>query len=243
MTGQSTPPNNLPKRFYDEVIVSAQFDGHAILLDGRSIRTPGKRALVVPTVPLAQAIADEWSAQSDVINPATMPITRLANTTLDAVQLSLHDVGRDIVQYAASDLLCYREADDRKLAHRQAGLWDPILRSLESSLNVSFNTTAGIMHISQPDETLAAITAWTETKDAFQLAALHVMTTISGSALLAIALGEGHITSAEAWQAAQLDETYQNEKWGEDQEAGQNRERRRKELESAALYYSLVTAD
>lgn len=222
-----------PKRFYKKVTVEEQGGRFAVLLDGRKIRTPGKRELALPVEDLASAIAAEWEAQGDRIDPGTMPLTRLANSAIDAVAERIDEVTGDIVAFAGSDLLCYRA--EHGLVRRQAEAWNPVLAWAKRDLGADFVLRAGLMPIEQPPEALDAIRRALAGLDALSLAALHVLTTIGGSALLAIAHWRGLLSLDEAWAAAMVDETWQREQWGRDEEAEALTAYRRAEFEAASL--------
>lgn len=223
----------LSKRFYSDVSIK---DGafYQILLDGRAVKTPGKRALMLPTGALAAAVAEEWVAQDASIDPASMPLTRFANTAIDAVADALEEVAADIVAYAGRDLICYRAEAPDDLAHRQAAAWDPIVAWAEAILGVKFTVVKGLMPVDQPTRCMNAFAAALEPHDAFRLTALHVMTTLTGSALLSLAHARGFRTTNEAWAAAHVDEDYQISLWGEDWEATERRKRRRAEFGAAS---------
>jgi chaperone required for assembly of F1-ATPase len=223
-----------PKRFYKQASVDGRSRGFAILLDGRAIRTPGKRELIVPDEGLAAAIAAEWQAQGERVNPGTMPLTRLANSAIDAVEHHKLEVTDDIVAYAGSDLLCYRAETPDALARRQADAWDPVLAWARRDLGADLVLRAGVMPIEQPREALDAVRRALAGLDALTLAALHILTTITGSALLAIAHWRGHLSLEEAWAAATVDETWQREQWGRDAEADAHAALRRAEFEAAS---------
>ena len=196
-SARSRPPA-LPKRFYKAVTVaeSRREAGESvptfrILLDGKPIRTPAKAELAVPTRALAEAIAAEWQAQGDHIDAATMPLTRLANSAIDGVAPRLAQVRADIVAFAGNDLLCYRADGPEPLVQRQSAQWDPILGWSRKALGVRFEVATGLMPIPQPEQATAAVAASLDGLDAFRLAALHVMTTLMGSALLALAHARG----------------------------------------------------
>lgn len=224
----------LPKRFYDVVSVEMHGDAHAVLLDGRPIRTPRKRTLAVPTRGLADAIAAEWQAQGESIDPVTMPLTRLVNTAVDAVEGRKREVADDIASFAGSDLVCYRAETPDALARRQAEAWNPVLAWAKREFGVDFALRAGVMPIEQPAETLERVRGALGGLDALSLAALHVLTTISGSALIAIAHWRERLTVGEAWDAATIDETWQREQWGRDAEADAFAARKRAEFEAAS---------
>lgn len=230
----------LPKRFYKTASVAPRDGGFAIQLDGRSIRTPGKRELIVPVEALAEAIADEWRAQGEHIDPATMPLTRIVNSAIDAVEERKREVADDIVAYAGSDLLCYRAETPDALVRRQAEAWNPVLAWVKRELGADFALRAGLMPIEQSAEALAAIRRALEGLDALSLAALHVLTTIGSSALLAIAHWREQLSVEETWAAATVDETWQREQWGHDAEAEAQTALRRAEFEAASRCLRLL---
>lgn len=232
-------PNFMRKRFYSEVRWVETPPGFSIQLDGRAVRTPGRSELVLPTRALAEAIADEWRGQDAFIDPTRMPLTRFANTTIDGVIPRLEDVRADAAKYAGTDLLCYRADGPTALVERQERAWNPVLASVNTQLGASFTIIRGIMPIPQPNETMDRVTAWFSGQDAFALAALHVITTITGSAILAIAFAMGDLDIETVWRHALLDEDYQMELWGRDDEAMKVRERRWLDLEAAARFFKL----
>ncbi len=234
----------MPKRFYKSASVVEDGQGeYRIQLDGRPLRTPAKVELAVPTAALAQAIAAEWEAQGEHIDPTSMPLTRLANSAIDGVLPRQEAVRADIAKYAASDLLCYRAEAPDGLQRRQSEVWDPILRWADESMGARFATGVGLMPVAQPDAAKAAVARALEDYSGFALAALHVMTTLMGSVLLALAHACGHLTVEQAWAAAHVDEDWQISKWGEDAEAKARRERRWIEMQAASRMLKLLGAD
>ncbi|MBO0757332.1 MAG: ATPase, partial [Bradyrhizobiaceae bacterium] len=191
----------LRKRFYGEVRISEGEGGFQILLDGRPVKTPGRHGLAAPTRALAQEIADEWQAQRDVIDPLNMPLTRLANTIIDGVASAPREVAAEIAKYLGSDLLVYRAQMPEGLVERQAKHWDPILAWARDALGAHFALAAGVAFVQQPAATLAAATAAIPS-DPWQLGATHIITTLTGSALIALALARGALSLEEAWAAA-----------------------------------------
>lgn len=233
----------LPKRFYAEVCVApaASGTGYRILLDARSIRTPAKRELAVPSEELAQALAMEWRAQTDRIDPATMPLTRLVNTAIDGVAGRELEVRADIVKYAGSDLLCYFAPEPAALAERQRRGWSPVHQWAGERFGARPMLAEGIMPVEQDAAMLGRLAASLDAYDAFVLAALHVVTTLTGSALLALALADGRLDAASAWSLAHIDEDFQIEQWGADAEATARRGHRWCEMQSAARLIALVS--
>jgi chaperone required for assembly of F1-ATPase len=228
----------LAKRFYKQAASSAA-PPYAVMLDGRTVKTPAKRALQLPTQRLADAVAAEWNAQEAVINPSTMPLTRFANTAIDAVANNIASVASDVVAYAGRDLLSYRAESPPKLVSAQAVAWDPIIMWAEQSLGARIRVFSGIIPIDQQPEALGAIARAVERYDAFGLTTLHVITTMTGSALLALAHSSGHLTVDDAWALAHVDEDYQISLWGSDFEAEERRKRRRFEFDAACRFLEL----
>ncbi len=228
----------LPKRFYKDATAGAAAP-FPVLLDGRQIKTPKKRPLVLPTRPLADAIAEEWQAQTDVIEPATMPLTRFANTTIDAVVDSIDAVADDITAYAGSDLVCYRAEAPQQLVESQSEHWDPIVAWANETLDAQFRVVPGVMHVAQPEASLEAFSKALP-RDAFNLSGLHVLTTLTGSALIALALFRQWMSPEAAWKAAHVDEDYQIALWGEDAEAIARRRGRRAEFDAANRFLTLL---
>jgi chaperone required for assembly of F1-ATPase len=232
----------LPRRFYASAAVAPSGDGYAVRLDGRPVRTPKKHLLALPTAPLAEAIAAEWNAQGERVDPDTMPLTKLANTALDGVVPHRAAVAADIVAYAGSDLLCYRAAAPEPLARRQRAAWDPVLAWAEAELGARFALGEGVMPVAQTAAALARIAAALDRFGPLQLAALHVMTTLTGSALLALAHALGRLTVEQAWAAAHVDEDWQVSQWGEDAEAAARRQHRLAEMRAASTFLRLADA-
>lgn len=225
----------LPKRFYAEASVAEADGGHAVLLDGRSVKTPSRRLLVLPTAGLAGGIAAEWQAQRERIDPATMPLTRLANTVIDAVAADPVPVRDDMAKFAETDLLFYRADAPERLVALQRRHWDPILAWAEDLLGSRFLLAEGVMHVAQPPATVAAFRVRLATEaDPFRIAALHQMTTLTGSAIIALAVAEAGIDLDAAWAAAHVDEDWNIERWGADAEAASRRARRFAEMRAAA---------
>jgi chaperone required for assembly of F1-ATPase len=231
----------LARRFYKNVSVgdAAPFQ---ILLDGRPIKTPKKRPLALPTRELAEAIAEEWRVQDEFIDPTRMPLTRFANTAIDAVADTLDAVANDIIAYANSDLVCYRAETPEELVERQAEHWDPIVAWANEALRGEFHVFPGVMHVAQLEASLAAVSTALQPHDAFRLTALHVLTTLTGSALIALALDREWLSGDAAWKAAHVDEDYQISLWGEDAEAAVRRRGRRAEFNSAVQLLALLTS-
>lgn len=233
---------SLPKRFYQRVAVAERGGGFAPLLDGKPVRTPGKRELLLPSRALAEAVAEEWRAQKERIDPATMPLTKLANSAIDGVAGREADVIGDILAYAGSDLLCYRADVPHGLVAAQQAHWDPVLAWAKSSLGAQFALAEGVVHLAQPQASLDRVREALVGRDPFSLAALHVMTGLTGSALIALAVAFGQMTPEEAWKAAHVDEDWQVAKWGEDAEAAARRAARWRDFAASARALALLKA-
>jgi chaperone required for assembly of F1-ATPase len=235
------PP--LPKRFYRDVGVAARDGGFALTLDGRGARTPGKRALAFPTPALAQAVAGEWAEQGAFIDPRQMPLTRLANSAIDGVAGAMAPTRADMAAYAGADLLCYRAAAPETLLALQAAVHDPLLAWAREALGAAFVATDSVMHVRQPEAALAAARAALDAiDDPFAVTALHVMTTLTGSVILALAVALERLPTDEAWRAAHVDEDFQIGQWGEDDEAMIRRALRWREMQAAARMLRLARA-
>ncbi|MGQ3213842.1 MAG: ATP12 family chaperone protein [Shinella sp.] len=224
----------LPKRFYKDVSTDAAEEGFRILLDGRPVRTPGKKLLAAPTQPIADRLRAEWDGQGEEINPAKMPVTRLVNTAIDGVADNFDAVCEEIVRFAGTDMLCYRADSPAGLVDRQREDWDPIIRWVADAKGARFILVEGVMHQEQPAPAIAAFAAALAVyRDPLALACVHTVTTLTGSALLALALAEGVIDADKAWSLAHIDEDWQIEHWGTDEEAFRRRELRREEMDVA----------
>jgi chaperone required for assembly of F1-ATPase len=231
------PP--LPRRFYQKAGVEEAEGGFRVVLDGRPVRTPARGFLIAPSRQLAQAVAVEWDAQGETIDPATMPVTRLANSIIDGVAAAPRLVAADVEKYLGSDLLFYRADGPQRLVERQAPLWDPVLAWAREELGARFILAQGVVHAAQPEGAIAAARAAIPT-DPWRLGAVHVITTLTGSALLALALLRGRLTADEAWAAAHVDEDWNMEQWGRDEIALARRAARRAELNAAATVLATV---
>ena len=223
----------LPRRFYETAATAAVADGYAVRLDDKPIRTPARRMLAAPTLALGEAIAAEWQAQKDVIDPAKMPLTRLANAIIDGVVDAPQPVAAEIAKYLASDLLLYRAGAPPGLVERQAHHWDPILAWARQALGADFKLGEGVVHVAQPEAALAAARAAIPLEP-WRLGAVHAMTTLTGSALIALAMARGALSADAAWQAAHVDEDWNMAQWGRDEMAAARQEFRFAEFQAAA---------
>ena len=237
--GQPGLEPQLPKRFYQDVTVALQEGEWAVQLDGRRVRTPAKNAFAMPNEDLANAVAEEWLAQVDVIDPATMPLTRIINSAHDGLVGKEADVRNEIAKFAGSDLLCYRADHPEQLVALQCAAWDGALKWLAQEHGICLQTGSGIMPIAQNSDDLAAFSSLLVTAGRLQLASLHVLVTISGSAVLGLAVLRGHMSVEEAWTAAHVDEDWQISQWGDDDEAQARRVFRKTEFEAAARLLEL----
>jgi chaperone required for assembly of F1-ATPase len=229
---------SLPKR--QTIAAEHETAGSSLLLDGKPVQTPAKAPLTLPTPALAEAVAAEWRAQGERIDPATMPLTKLANSAIDGVAGREQAVINDIMAHAASDLVYYRAEGPRGLIDAQAKHWDPVLAWARDALAAPLVPAEGIIHVAQPEASLAKLKSELAGRDAFSLAALHVMTALTGSALLALAVARGRLTPEEAWQAANVDEDWQISQWGEDAEAKARRANRWRDFVAAAEFGRLL---
>jgi chaperone required for assembly of F1-ATPase len=230
----------LPKRFYKEAGVEERDGLFHLVLDGRPARTPARNPLAVETRALAEALAEEWARQEDEIDPATMPVTRIVNSGIDGVAHRRPEVIDDLVRYAGSDLVCYRAGDPHRLVAAQNASWNPLLDWARETMEARFALSEGIMHVDQPPEAAAAVRKALEAvRSPLALAALHVMTTLTGSVLVALAHAAGRYDVDQAWAAAHVDEIYQESVWGEDLEAMARRRSREVDFRAASLVYRL----
>lgn len=229
----------LRRRFYGQAATAAGADGYAVRLDDRPVLTPARRVLKAPALPLAGAIAAEWEAQRQVIDPAKMPLTRLANAIIDGVAQRPEPVAAELAKYLSSDLLFYRAAGPPGLIERQRRHWDPILGWAARALGARFACTEGVTHVAQPPPALQAARAAIP-EDPWRLGAAHAVTTLTGSALIALALAGGFLSAEAAWQAANVDEDWNMEQWGRDALALERREFRFAELQAAATVFACL---
>jgi chaperone required for assembly of F1-ATPase len=232
---------NAPRRarFYTSAGV-AEVDGHfAVQLDGKSVRTPAKRLLTAPSRALAQAIAAEWDAQVEHIEPGKMPLTRLANSTIDGVAQTPQPVADEIAKYLGSDLVFYRAGSPDGLVVRQAKHWDPIVAFARDTLGARFVLTEGVIYVAQPEQALIAARAAIPSEP-WRLGAMSLITTLTGSALIALAMAQGVLSDEAAWTAAHVDEDWNISQWGADDQATARRAGRFLDLQAAATVLRLL---
>ena len=225
------------KRFWTDVAIDAD---RVVTLDGKPVRTPGRRPLVLPTDALAEAVADEWRAVGETIDPRTMPLTGLANAAIDPIAADQAGFAAGLARYAESDLLCYRADGPPLLVERQAAAWDPLLDWAAHRYDVRFEITSGVMHVAQPSQTIARLGTAMAAFDTFALAGLSPIITLTGSLVIGLALIEHHIDADVAWAAAGIDEDWSVEMWGEDWQAAQSREAKRREFDQGVRFLELL---
>ena len=227
------------KRFYDQVETVVEGRAIAVTLDGKPVRTPGRHGLGMPTMALADAVANEWQAQGDEIQPRDMPLTQFANTAIDRTRTHRPQVIEQVAAYGETDLLCYRASDPPDLVQIQIERWQPLLDWLEASYGSRLLTTTDIAPLAQPQPALLAIFQAVAACDDFVLTGLHATTAASGSVVIGLALACGHLDAEKAYELAQLDELFQIEKWGEDSDARERCEEIRDVLAAATLFMRL----
>jgi len=230
---------HLRRRFYQRAEVEDAEGEFRIVLDGRPVRTPARRTLAAPTRMLAQALAAEWEAQRDVIDPAKMPLTRLANSIIDGVADAPSAVAAEVNRYLACDLVFYRAPGPAGLVAWQAEAWDPVLAWVRETLGARFVLAEGIAFVAQPTDALAAASSAIPT-DPWRLGAMHAITTLTGSALIAIALSRGALSVDAAWAAAHVDEDWNMKFWGRDALALERRAARFAEMQAAAIVLEAI---
>jgi chaperone required for assembly of F1-ATPase len=227
------------KRFWTDATVEAAGNGWTVRLDGRAVKTPLKAPLVMPTRAMAGAVAVEWQAQTGLVRPDTMPVTRSANSAIDKVAVQFDEVVGLIAAYGGSDLLCYRAAFPPALIARQAAAWDPLLDWAADWLGARLVVTTGVMPVAQDAGALAVLHARVAAMTVFQIAAFHDLVAISGSLILSLAVTEGRLTIDEAWVCSRIDEAWQNEQWGADEDAAAMEAMRHAAFAHAGRFYGL----
>jgi chaperone required for assembly of F1-ATPase len=228
------------KRFWKTAEVVELGAGFGIALDGRTVKTPAKAELSVPTRALAEAIAAEWNESAETVDPRAMPLTGLANAAIDRVEPDRKSFAAGLARYAESDLTCYRAEGPETLVERQAESWDALLAWARRRYDVDFACVSGVMHVLQPEETVRKLAHAVETLDAFHLAGLSPLVTIGGSVVAALAVLEKMLHVTEAWEAVSLDDQWQLEQWGDDPEAVTALEARRRDFLAGARFLELL---
>lgn len=231
------------KRFYNSVDIAAEENGFSVRLDNRPVKTPAKNALQLPSQPLAAAIAAEWDAQEEDIDAHGMRLTRLANSAIDRVTEHRGAVMAEIAGFADTDLVCYRAAEPAALAERQEAGWGPLIAWVAERHGIDLVTTTGLLPVAQTARSTAAVAAAIDAFDAFSLAGLHLVTSACGSVVLGLAVADGRIDGAAAWELSLIDETFQIEEWGEDPEATKRRAGLLEDITAAAEYLRLCKTD
>jgi len=230
------------KRFWKEATAQEENGGFAVLLDGRSVRTPGKAALIVPSLTMAQAITEEWDAQEGELDPATMPVTRSANAAIDKVAVQHAEVAAMIAAYAETDLLCHRADTPAELVARQEAGWAPLLQWAAEKYDAPLSVTTGILPVDQPAKSLARFRAEVDRFDAFGLTALHDLVSLSGSLVIGLAAANGTQGDIKAlWDISRIDELWQIEKWGEDDEATALSDSKFRDFQHALRFFRLIS--
>ncbi|WP_298844957.1 ATP12 family chaperone protein [uncultured Roseobacter sp.] len=228
------------KRFWTFAEIVQQPDGFGVLLDARPVKTPAKQTLTVPTAAMAQAIADEWNAQQEQIDPRSMPFTRTANAAVDKVAVQHAEVAQMLAGYGDSDLLCYRAERPQSLVDRQNELWDPWLDWAADALGARLIPRSGVMHAAQAPEALAQLSSRVYGLTPFELAAFHDLVSLSGSLILGFGAAYGHRPAEEIWDISRLDENWQAEEWGKDDEAEAVAQIKRMDFLHAKQVFELV---
>ncbi|MET3590080.1 chaperone required for assembly of F1-ATPase [Bartonella silvatica] len=232
----------LSKRFYKEVKTLREEGGFSILLDGLPVKTPAKRHFLVPTDAFATFIVREFESQKQVIDPVKMPMTRLVNTVIDGIADDMQVVFEDLLRFVACDMIFYRAQTPQELVQRQCEQWDPLLDWAEKKFGTHFHLTEGLMHIEQSSEAIQAVSNYLrKIQSPYMLAAVHAMTTLTGSALIALAVAARQIDVDHAWDIAHLDENWMMEQWGTDEEAMVRRAHKKNEFISAATVTTICS--
>lgn len=227
------------KRFWTKVDVEEADEGHRVTLDGRRVKTPAKADLVLPTRGMAEAVAEEWKAQEGQVDPLSMPFTRSANAAIDRVMPQQGDVADMLAAYGDADLLCYRAEAPVELVERQAMLWDPALGWAEAVLGAKLEPRTGVIHAAQPPQAVAALTGKVHGMGPFHLAAFHDLVGLTGSLVLGFAAAAGWRDPEEIWTLSRLDEDWQAEHWGQDEEAAEEAEKKRRDFHHAKRFFDL----
>lgn len=228
------------KRFWKTVAVVAADTGWTIRLDGRPVRTPARAPLILPTPALADAVAAEWAAQGADIDPASIPMTDLANVVIDHVAPGPARFAAPLAAYGANDLFCYRDDRDPALQAEQVRLWNPLLAWAEARYGVEFTLTQGVLPIDQPAATVVTLASAVDALDVHRLAALAPLTTLSGSLVAALAVIEGAFDPADLWDRVSLDELYQERRWGADAAAQVTRAAHKRDWDNAVRFLTLL---
>ncbi|WP_208350086.1 ATP12 family chaperone protein [Pseudaestuariivita rosea] len=228
------------KRFWTSADVVADGAGFTVVLDGRHLKTPAKRPLVVPTEALAKAIADEWQRQNDLVDPLSMPFTRSANAAIDKVASQKSEVADLIAAYAETDLLCYRAAEPVGLIDRQMNGWDPLLDWAAETYGARLQPVSGVMYHTQPPDAIRVLSDKVHSFDDFALTAVHDLVSLTGSVVIGLAATHDHFDPSALWQLSRIDEDWQIEQWGVDEEAAETAQNKRNAFLHAHRFYNLT---
>lgn len=230
------------RRFWKHAGAEPTDGGWRVVLDGKPVMTPGKHPLIVPTQALADAIAAEWDAQDDVIDPLSMPLTRAANSAIEKVTPQFDAVADMLGAYGGTDLLSYRAAEPDRLHDSQKDAWDPLLDWAADAHDARLDVTRGLMPVAQDPQALARLRARLGALDPFQLTAVHDLVTVPGSLILGLAVLDGRLTAAEAHALARIDEEFQADQWGRDEEADTAAQNRLEAMENAERLLKLLAS-
>ena len=230
------------RRFWKDVTVEQAESGWTIALDERPVRTPARAPLILPTEPLAQAVAGEWRDAGETADPRAMPLTGLANAAIDRVEPDRQAFAGGLARYAEADLGCYRSEWPPELVERQARAWDELLAWARRRYDVDFATTSGLIHVPQPPATVEQLAHAVEALDPYRLAGLSPLVTVGGSLIAGLAVLEKAMTPEQAWDAVSIDERWQLERWGGDSEAETAMENRKRDFLAAARFLGLLEA-
>ncbi|MEM7270676.1 MAG: ATP12 family protein [Pseudomonadota bacterium] len=231
------------KRFYTDVAVAFEDGGWSVTLDGKPIRTPAKRPCLAPTRAMADAIAEEWAAQEGELRPQDMPVTKALNTAIDRTLPEFDAVVEIVAAYGGSDLICYRADTPDGLRERQAAAWDPMMEWAEASLGSRLIATTGVMHLMQAEEALTRLGAEVAAHNAYELTGLHDLVALSGSLVLGLAVSKGRLSAPEAWASSRIDNIWQEEQWGVDEEAAASAAYKEREFLQAACLIELARSN
>lgn len=231
------------RRFWKAASVRQTAGGWEILLDDKPLRTPGKQALIVPTQALAEAIAAEWEAQADIIDPRAMPLTRAANSAIERVTPQFEAVADMLAEYGGTDLLCYRAEEPEALVRTQAEGWDPLVDWAATALSAPLAITHGVLPVAQPRAALLKLRAEVGSLDSFALTALHDLVTLPGSLILGLAVLQGRLDADQAHALARIDEEFQADRWGRDEDADAAAAGRLQAMRDAKRFWRLSRSD
>ncbi|MDG1738493.1 MAG: ATP12 family protein [Paracoccaceae bacterium] len=228
------------KKFWKDANAIAVEGGFTVQLDGRPVKTPAKAALIVPTMDLAREIAAEWDAQDETVKPITMPFTRSANAAIDKVTIQHEEVADMIADYGDSDLLCYRADSPRELCLRQAEAWDPLLDWADKTFNARLKPRTGVIHAPQDPRAVVNLRRFVHAFDAFELTAIHDLVGMSGSLIIGLAAAKRFESPEALWEKSRVDERWQAEQWGEDDEAMEVEAKKKNEFLHAVKLFGLT---